>query len=222
MIHCKKLCLICVVLFLSANLCVGSDVLVGSKKGCNLSAFYGLKPPFPQKRRPLLGIDTGFWGAVPIGNRLMPQVELSVGTRGDKIVDSTEIVRRRLTYIDIPLLVQWNPGKRSLIKLLFPGLEELFNTWLYAGPRFSAAMCGVESHESAKTNTLIDVFTYPPDSYNDVDFSLVMGSEWEIPVQRFAVIIDLRYSVGFMPVDKADKNLRHSALSLLLGYSLRL
>ena len=207
---------------LSVNLSVGSDVLVGAKKGCNLSALYGPKPPFPQKRRPLLGIDTGFWGAVPIGTRLMLQAELSVGTRGDKIVDSTEIVRRKLTYIDIPLLVQWDPGKWSLIKLIFPGLEELFNTWLYAGPRFSAAMCGAESHESAETKTLISAFTYPRDSYNDTDFSLVMGSEWEIPVQRFAVIIDLRYAVGFVPVDKAGENLRHSALSLLFGYSLRL
>ena len=65
----RKTVLTAALMLLVAVCAVNADTYFGAKKGFNVSAHSGDSPPFPQKRRPLAGVDAGIWLGWPLGDR---------------------------------------------------------------------------------------------------------------------------------------------------------
>jgi hypothetical protein len=210
----RRTVLAAALVLLTAVSAVSADTYFGAKKALNLSAYSGELPPFPQKRRPLGGIDAGIWFGWPLGERWALQTEVLMATRGDRIkADKTTTFRDIYTYFDFPFLVKWEVGRWSLIKILVPRWDGLYHVWLYGGPRSSIALSGLGS---VQTGDAYSSWLKPGDAYPDGDVGLVLGCEWRWSLLHHVVLADLRYATGFVRL--SDPNHRHRALSLFFGY----
>jgi hypothetical protein len=210
----RRVALLTVLLLTSMVFAVNADTYFGAKKALNLSAHSGTSPPFPQKRRPLGGLDAGVWFGWPLGERWMLQTEVLIATRGERIKDGDTTFRDIYTYIDFPFLAKWEVGRWSLVKLLFPGWEGIYRAWLYGGLRSSTALSGLGSVE---TDTWSSSWFLPRnDAFPGGDVGLVWGFEWRWTLLHHMILADLRYAAGFIEV--SEPNHRHRVLSLFLGY----
>jgi len=208
-----------ILLATGAGFTAGAEVLVGAKKAVNLSVHVGPPPPFPKKRRPVAGWDAGVWVGFPLGSRLGVQGEWLYASRGDRVKEEDSSVKIIYTYFDLPLLLKWEVGRWSVIRLLAPQAEDFLTARLYGGLRYSKSLSGLYSEE---IDGLYNSWILPEEDYGQDDLSLVLGAEWQVSFLHHLVLVDLRYAVGFFGVDHPEMDLHHSALSLFLGYGFRL
>lgn len=214
----RRVALLTVLLLFSMVFALNADTYFGAKKAFNLSAHTGAAPPFPQKRRPLGGIDAGIWFGWPLGERWMLQTEILAAKRGDRIKDGDTTFRDIYTYIDFPFLVKLEVGSWSLVKRLFPRWEGIYQGWLYGGLRSSVAVSGLGSMQiKAEPDDVYSSWIRPRDvAFPGGDVGLVLGYEWRWSLLHHMILADFRFAAGFIRVD--EPNHRHRAFSLFLGY----
>lgn len=109
-------------------------------------------------------------------DNLALQPELLVSGKGSKWDDPYTDTRDLLTYIDLPLLIRYQP-----IKILN----------IHAGPQFGYLISALQDPMS--DDEKIDII----DWYNDLDIGLLVGAEANLP---FRINVTVRYILGLSEV----------------------
>lgn len=124
--------------------------------------------------RQLIGYNAGVYGNVFITDFLGIQAELLVATRGSDWDDPFYYVKDLLTYIDLPLLIKYQPIKYANVHI---------------GPQFGYLLSARQKDKD--DGEVRDIM----DWYNPLDVGLVFGAEATLP---FRVNFTVRYVVGLV------------------------
>lgn len=149
--------------------------------------------------RQLLGYNAGVYGNLFLTDFLGIQAELLIASRGSDWDDPYYNVKDLLTYIDLPLLIKYQPIKYANIHI---------------GPQFGYLLAA--KHEDNDDGELTDIKAL----YNDFDLGLVFGAEANLP---FRVNFTVRYVVGLVSATNDVEYIdpwRNNFLQLSLGFRL--
>ena len=192
-----------------AGIVVGLDF----KGGLNVANMYGDDVSDDVSIK--LGAAVGTGVGIKIGMfAIQPEVLFSMKGAKEEgeivIVDSTfnyEIVVK-LSYLEIPILLKINIPADAVI----PNF--------YVGPALAFCMVAKDkltfNNEEGDEEDIKDVI-------KSVDFGLSMGGGLDIKAGHGRVIIDIRYTLGFVTVnDQEDEDIvvKNSVLSFILGYGI--
>ncbi|MCP4726186.1 MAG: PorT family protein, partial [bacterium] len=107
-----------------------------------------------------------------------------------------------LTYVDIPILLRYNVQNDSKVK-----------PWFAVGPMLSFNMDG--TFEIATDDQDVD-------DWESFDFGITWGAGADFEFFEFGkVVVDLRYTIGFMNVSEAyaTTKQKNQQLSVMIGFS---
>lgn len=124
--------------------------------------------------RQLLGFNAGVYGNLFILDFLAFQPELMVSTRGSDWDDPFYNVKDLLTYIDLPLLIKFQPVKYANIHI---------------GPQFGYLLAAKQKDKDSGDITDIKEW------YNPLDVGLAFGVEANLP---FKINFTVRYVLGLV------------------------
>lgn len=147
--------------------------------------------------RQLLGFNAGVYGNLFIMDFLGVQAELLVSSRGSDWDDPFYNVKDLLTYIDLPLLIKFQPIKYANI---------------HVGPQFGYLLAAKQ--EDKDDGDIYDIKEW----YNPLDFGLVLGAEANLP---FRVNVTVRYVIGLVSATNDVEYIdpwRNNFLQFSLGY----
>ena len=133
-------------------------------------------------------------------DNLAIQPELIVTGKGSKWDDPYNKTRDLLTYIDLPLLIRYQPVK-------------LLN--IHAGPEFGYLI--IASQDPAQGDEKIDI----KDWYNDLDIGIVFGAEANLP---YRINITVRYILGLSTVTNDVEYIdpwKNNFLQVSLGFRIK-
>jgi hypothetical protein len=148
--------------------------------------------------RQLFGFNAGVYGNLFIFDFLGLQPELMVSTRGSDWDDPYYNVKDLLTYIDLPLLVKYQPVRYVNI---------------HAGPQFGYLLAAKQ--EDKDDGTITDI----KDWYNMLDVGFAFGAEANLP---FRINFTVRYVLGLVSATNDVEYIepwRNNFLQFSLGYS---
>lgn len=147
--------------------------------------------------RQLLGFNAGVYGNLFILDFLAFQPELMVSTRGSDWDDPFYNVKDLLTYIDLPLLVKFQPVKYANIHI---------------GPQFGYLLAAKQ--EDKDDGEITDIKEW----YNPLDVGLAFGAEANLP---FRINFTVRYVIGLVSATNDVEYYdpwRNNFLQFSLGY----
>jgi hypothetical protein len=147
--------------------------------------------------RQLLGFNAGVYGNLFILDFLAVQPELMVSTRGSDWDDPYYNVKDLLTYIDLPLLIKFQPIKYANI---------------HVGPQFGYLLAAKQ--EDKDDGDKIDIKEW----YNPLDIGFVFGAEANLP---FRINFTVRYVIGLVSASNDVEYVdpwRNNFLQFSLGY----
>jgi hypothetical protein len=163
-----------VFLLFSASLTAQPQMGVGVKGGINLATQSTTGSGEGVAVRQLLGFNAGVYGNLFVMDFLAFQPELMVSTRGSDWDDPFYNVKDLLTYIDLPLLIKYQPIKYAN---------------LHVGPQFGYLL--VAKQEDKDEGDIYDIKEW----YNPLDVGLVFGAEANLP---FRINFTVRYVIGLV------------------------
>jgi hypothetical protein len=148
---------------------------VGIKAGINYASQTTTGEGANVDIKSILGINAGAYCNYFLFDFLAIQPELMLSGKGvhwkDQYYDAKDI----LTYIDLPVLIKYQPVK-------------MFN--VHAGPQFGYRLSAMQ--KDLETGEKTDIKDY----YKDFDFGLAFGVEANLP---FRVNLTIRYVLGLNP-----------------------
>ena len=178
---------------LSAQLGLGAGV----KGGINLATQSTTGVGENVAVRQLFGFNAGVYGNLFILDFLAIQPELIISTRGSDWDDPSYNVKDLLTYIDLPLLIKYQPIKYANVHI---------------GPQFGYLLSAKQ--EDKDEGDISDI----KDWYNPLDVGLVLGAEANLP---FRLNFTVRYVIGLVSATNDVEYIepwRNNFLQLSLGY----
>lgn len=149
--------------------------------------------------RQLLGFNAGVYGNLFVLDFLAVQPELMISTKGSEWDDPYFNVKDLLTYIDVPLLVKFQPIKYANI---------------HFGPQFGYLL--VAKQKDKDNEEITDI----KDWYNAFDLGLAFGAEANLP---FRINFTIRYVLGLVSATNDVEYIdpwRNNFLQFSLGYRL--
>ena len=121
----------------------------------------------------------------------------------------------RLNYLEIPLLLKFNIPAGDV---LIPNV--------YVGPALAINLSAKVTNEADPEELLqlsgLDDEIDMKDDTKAVDFGLAMGGGLDIKAGPGRVIIDIRYTLGFLIIDdtETEADMKNGALSFIVGYGI--
>lgn len=149
--------------------------------------------------RQLIGYNGGVYGNLFISDMFGLQAELVVCTRGSDWDDVYYNVKDKLTYIDLPLLLKFQPIKYANV---------------HVGPQFGYLL--VAKQEDKNDGEIYDIM----DWYNKLDVGLAFGAEANLP---FRINFTVRYVLGLVSATNDVEYIdpwRNNFLQFSLGFRL--
>ena len=145
------------------------------------------------------------------------QGEVLYSQNGAKLQGEDPEVRIELNYIRVPILFMARLGSR----------EGPINPILYLGPQVALeTRCGVSGQSDGVSRSFAcdsEEFDEPIET-NSVEFGLVFGGGFEVPVSRFTVQIDARYNLGLSNInagtDASSVSLHNRGWSFGAGFAM--
>ena len=195
----NSLLTLCVSLLFSASLTAQPQMGAGVKGGINLATQSTTGSGEGVAVRQLLVFNAGVYGNLFILDFLAVQPELMVSTRGSDWDDPYYNVKDLLTYIDLPLLIKFQPIKYANI---------------HVGPQFGYLLAAKQ--EDKDNGEIIDIKYL----YNALDLGLVLGAEANLP---FRINFTVRYVIGLVSATNDVEYIdpwRNNFLQFSLGYRL--
>jgi len=147
--------------------------------------------------RQLIGYNAGVYGNVFITDFLGIQAELQVVSRGSDWDDPFYNVKDLLTYIDLPILVKFQPIKYANI---------------HVGPQIGYLLAA--KHEDNDDGELTDIM----ELYHPLDLGLAFGAEANLP---FRINLTVRYVLGLVSATNDVEYIdpwRNNFLQFSLGF----
>lgn len=147
--------------------------------------------------RQLIGYNAGVYGNVFITDFLGIQAELQVVSRGSDWDDPFYNVKDLLTYIDLPILVKFQPIKYANI---------------HVGPQIGYLLAA--KHEDNDDGELTDIM----ELYHPLDLGLAFGAEANLP---FRINFTVRYVLGLVSATNDVEYIdpwRNNFLQFSLGF----
>lgn len=197
---------ICSILAL-AVLAVPADaqkVSVGLKAGPNFVTLSGDDVSNVESFARVIG---GGFMVVQFGNNLAFQPEVLYAQKGAKDVDGDEIMKLKLDYFEVPLLLRAHPA-----------LTGRFLPHVIAGPTIAYNSNCDASLSEAGVEATIDCDDLMP--LKDWDFGVAMGGGVDMAVGKAFIVLDLRYTLGLSNIDD-DSNpsdAKNRAFSIMAGF----
>jgi opacity protein-like surface antigen len=179
-------------------------VSVGLKAGPNFVTLAGDGVSDVESFARMIG---GGFMVVQLGNNFAFQPELLYAQKGGKEVDADEIMKLKLDYIEVPLLLR-----------AFPTMTGRFLPHLLAGPTVAYnSNCDAEITEAGVATT-VDCDDLLP--LKDWDLGVALGGGVDMAVGKAFLVLDLRYTLGLTSIDD-DSNpsdIKHRAFSIMAGF----
>jgi hypothetical protein len=175
------------------------DFGAGIKGGINLATQSTTGEGENVAVRQLLGYNAGVYGNVFITDLLGVQAELLIASRGSDWDDPFYNVKDLITYIDLPILVKFQPIRYANI---------------HVGPQFGYLLAAKQ--EDKDDGSISDI----KDWYNPLDVGLVFGAEANLP---FRINFTVRYVVGLVSATNDVEYIdpwRNNFLQFSLGFRL--
>lgn len=184
-------------MLLTATLTAQPQLGAGVKGGINLATQSTTGEGENVAVRQLLGFNAGVYANVFVLDFLAVQPELMVSTRGSDWDDPYFNVKDLLTYIDLPLLVKFQPIEYANIHI---------------GPQFGYLLTAKQ--EDKDDGDIIDIKEW----YNSMDLGLAIGAEANLP---FRINFTIRYVIGLISATNDVEYIdpwRNNFLQFSLGY----
>jgi len=184
-------------LFIAMSLTAQPKIGAGVKGGVNFATQVTTGTGEGVGVKSLIGFNAGVYGNIFILDFLAVQPELLVSSRGSDWDDPYYNVKDKLTYIDLPLLVKFQPVKYVNI---------------HAGPQFGMLLSAKQ--EDDDSGDISDI----KDWYNAMDIGIVLGAEANLP---FKVNLTVRYVIGLVSATNDVEYIepwRNNFLQVSLGY----
>jgi hypothetical protein len=184
-------------MLLTATLTAQPQLGAGVKGGINLPTLSTTGAGENVAVRQLLGFNAGVYANVFVLDFLAVQPELMVSRRGSDWDDPYYNVKDLLTYIDLPLLVKFQPIEYANIHI---------------GPQFGYLLTAKQ--EDKDDGDIIDIKEW----YNAMDLGLVVGAEANLP---FRINFTIRYVIGLISATNEVEYIdpwRNNFLQFSLGY----
>jgi len=169
----------------------------GVKGGLNLATQTTTGEGAGVSVRQLLGYNGGVYGNIFFTDHFAFQPELMVCKRGSDWDDIYYNVKDLLTYIDIPLLIKYQPIKYTNI---------------HVGPQFGYLLSAKQ--EDKDDGEITDI----RDWYNSLDVGIAFGAEANLP---FRINFTIRYVLGLVSATNDVEYIdpwRNNFLQFSLGY----
>lgn len=193
----KLIAALSVSVLFSATVTAQPDFGAGVKGGINLATQSTTGDGENVAVRQLIGYNAGVYGNVFITDFLGIQAELLAVSRGSDWDDPYYNVKDLLTYIDLPLLIKFQPVKYANI---------------HVGPQFGYLLAAKQ--EDKDDGDVRDIMEW----YNPLDVGLAFGAEANLP---FRVNFTVRYVVGLVSATNDVEYIdpwRNNFLQFSLGY----
>jgi hypothetical protein len=195
----KLLILILMAALVSPSLMAQPSFGVGLKGGVNFATQVTPGAGEGVAVQQLIGFNAGGYGNLFIYDFLGIQAELMVSTRGSDWDDIYYNVKDLLTYIDLPLLVKFQPVRYANI---------------HAGPQFGYLLSARQKDDETGEITNIN------DWYNKLDVGLAFGVEGNLP---FRINVTVRYVLGLVSATNDVEYIdpwKNNFLQISLGFRL--
>ena len=180
------------------------QVSVGLKAGPNFVTLGGSDVGDVESFARLIG---GGFMVVQFGPNFAFQPEVLYAQKGTKEVDADEVMKLKLDYIEVPLLLRAHPA-----------LTGRFLPHVLAGPTIAYnSNCDAE-RTVAGIETVIDCDDLL--SIKDMDLGVAFGGGVDMAVGKAFLLLDLRYTLGLSKVDD-DSNpgdVKNRAFSIMAGF----
>ena len=171
----------------------------GIKGGLNLATQSTTGEGAGVSVRQLIGYNGGVYGNLFLTDMFGLQAELGVCSRGSDWDDDYYNVKDLLTYIDLPLLLKFQPIKYANV---------------HVGPQFGYLLAAKQEDKTDGDKTDIR------DWYNSLDVGLAFGAEANLP---FRVNFTVRYVLGLVSATNDVEYIdpwRNNFLQFSLGFRL--
>jgi hypothetical protein len=184
------------------------EVSLGVKGGLNLATFYGEDTEgYYDDRVMKPGMVIGAALGLKLADMFAIQPEVLYSQKGYAM--SGEIMgveykgAYKMDYIEIPVL----------LKFLIPAGPVTPN--LFAGPALGlrAAVGGYDEVDGDREEFDDDTKTEMKESSNVVDFGLAMGAGIDIGVGPGSILIDVRYTLGFLKIAKLSQDMEDAGMT---------
>lgn len=169
----------------------------GVKAGLNYSSQYINNTSNSVDFRSVIGINAGAYVNYFILDFLAIQPELMVSGKGSKWINQYYDAKYNLTYIDMPILIKFQPVK-------------LIN--IHAGPQFSYLISATQKDfgTNLKTNVMRNYYKF--------DLGLALGVEANLP---YKINVTIRYILGLNTATTGTiytETWKNRSLQISLGY----
>jgi hypothetical protein len=146
----------------------------------------------------------GIFTTFPLKNNFSIQPEINYLAKGRMNeglgISSTTEVDYKFHYLQVPLLLRYSAQA-----------TDKCNIFLNLGP-YASALLKTETKSTPGTENLSS-----EEDAKKADIGLLMGGGFSIPVRKINLEFDLRYEMGFTPLDNQPDDFRTKALSLTAG-----
>jgi hypothetical protein len=182
------LLIVCAASFAAAQ----AQVKLGVKGGLNLANLVG---PDVEDNSMKLGFHLGGFANIPLADKFSFQPELVFSAQGAKFEDPGDDIKYRLSYINIPLLGQYNDP-----------------SCFYAetGPQIGFLLAA-KAKDDGNTNDV-------KDSFKTLDFAWAFGAGYKFTEKAS---VGVRFNLGLANViDQDDAKVRNSVFQIGVAYTL--
>lgn len=186
-------------LLASASVSAQPDIGAGVKGGVNFATQVTTGTGEGVAVQQLLGFNAGVYANLFILDFLAVQPELQISTRGSNWDDPYYDVSDLLTYVDLPILIKFQPIKYVNI---------------HAGPQFGLLLKAMQRDD--ETRDTYDI----GDWYNMLDMGVAFGAEANLP---YRVNLTIRYVLGLVSATNDVEYIepwRNNFLQISLGFRL--
>lgn len=215
--------LIAGVLVLGSHSAVSQQLSVGARVAASTAGFATAEPWGAR-----LGGEFGAVAMVPLSHDVLVEPELKLARRGANLVaDGAVVDRLSLTYLELPVLVRWQPRFRK---------TSVIHPVLHAGPAFSVLLACRYTYEreppwyspapegaSTSCESRLPQGPLPGVQFaipRRIDLAAVVGAGLAFEVGRSLLTIDVRFNRGFLSVDRPEfSDARNEAWTIGVAWS---
>jgi hypothetical protein len=196
----KKLVTVLIAFLISSVLSVShaqSKAGFGLKGGINVASQFTTGEGLNVNVESILRFHGGAYVHYFIFNKIAIQPELMISGKGSKWDDPYTDTEDLLTYVDIPLLIRFQPVK-------------LLN--IHAGPQFSYLLSAVQ--DDISSGEKIDIM----DWYNKAEIGIAVGAEANLPLN---INLSIRYILGLSEASNDVEYIdpwKNSFIQVSIGY----
>lgn len=195
--------------FVDAGIGIGLDfkggLNLGKWRGDGMDEMEEMADAFniDYKNSMLPGVNAGAGVGIKIGMFVL-QPEILFSAKGTNVKMDDEVTKAKVGYLEIPLL----------FKVVIPAGVVLPN--VYVGPALDVLLYSKIVYDDGDDEDM-------KDDTKSVDFGLAMGGGLDIKAGPGRVIIDLRYTLGFIDINDPSEEgyeMMNGALTFLAGYGI--